>query len=81
MSYGKNFAIGTLFWNFDMNMLDAILLNGRQLGGIELGKSFDILINGYWVNTHLIERNDELYLANIGRAYNSYLGSVIRITV
>ena len=81
MSYGKNFAIGTLFWNYEMNMLDAILLNGRQLGGIELGKGFDILLEGYWVNTFLIQRNNELYLANIGRAYNSYLGSVIRITV
>ena len=81
MSYGKRYILGRLYWNDALNMLDAELENGNILCGIELGRNFDILVNGYWVNTYLVERGGILLFANIGAIGNSYLGATIRVSI
>lgn len=81
MSYGKRYVLGRLYWNDALNMLDVVRENGNNLCGLELGRNFDILINGYWVNTYLVERGGILLFANIGAVGNSYLGATIRVSI
>lgn len=81
MSYGKRYVMGRLYWNNALNMLDAELENGYNLCGLELGRNFDILIKGYWINTYLVEHGGILMFANIGVADNSYLGATIRVAI